>query len=95
MMKIVLTQEVTGLGSPGEIVEVKDGYARNFLLPKKLALPVTMGNKRQIELEKERVQKLRAKEHAEALELKAKLDELYASGKPPWFVWKENGHPQK
>jgi large subunit ribosomal protein L9 len=75
-MEILLVENVINLGSRGDVVTVKDGYARNFLLPKKLALPVTMGNKRQIELEKERVQKLRAAEHAEALELKAKLDEL-------------------
>ena len=75
-MEILLVENVINLGSRGDVVNVKDGYARNFLLPRKLALPVTAGNKRQIELEKERVQKLRAKEHAEALELKAKLDEL-------------------
>ena len=75
-MEILLVENVINLGSRGDVVNVKDGYARNFLLPRKLALPVTAGNKRQIELEKERVQKVRAKEHAEALELKAKLDEL-------------------
>ncbi len=75
-MEILLVENVINLGSRGDVVTVKDGYARNFLLPNKLALPVTLGNKRQIELEKERVQKLRAKEHAEALDLKTKLDEL-------------------
>lgn len=74
-MEILLVENVLNLGSRGDVVSVKDGYARNFLLPRKLALPVTAGNKRQIELEKERVQKLRVQEHAAALELKAKLDE--------------------
>ena len=75
-MEILLVENVINLGSRGDVVTVKDGYARNFLLPFKKAIPVTLGNKRQIELEKARVQKLRAQEHAEALELKAKLDEL-------------------
>ncbi|MDF2808184.1 MAG: ribosomal protein [Cellulosimicrobium sp.] len=39
MAKLILTHEVTGLGEPGDVVEVKDGYARNFLVPRKLATP--------------------------------------------------------
>lgn len=73
-MEILLIENVPNLGSRGDIVNVKDGYARNFLLPRKKAIPVTAGNKRQIELEKERAEKLRAKELAAAQELKAKLD---------------------
>jgi len=46
--KLILTQEVTGLGEPGDIVEVKDGYARNFLLPRKLAQPWTKGAEKNI-----------------------------------------------
>ena len=73
-MEVLLIENVNKLGNRGDVVNVKDGYARNFLLPRKMALPVTAGNKRQIELEKERAQKLRAKELAEATELKAKLE---------------------
>jgi large subunit ribosomal protein L9 len=73
-MEILLIENVPNLGSRGDVVNVKDGYARNFLLPRKKALPVTSGNKRQIELEKERNIKLRAKELASAQELKARLD---------------------
>jgi large subunit ribosomal protein L9 len=73
-MEILLVENVTNLGARGDIVNVKDGYARNFLLPRKKALPVTSGNKRQIELEKERNTKLRAKELAAAQELKTRLD---------------------
>ena len=40
-MKIILTQEVTGLGGPGDVVEVKDGYGRNYLLPRGAAVPRT------------------------------------------------------
>ena len=73
-MEILLVENVSNLGVRGDVVTVKDGYARNFLLPKKKALPVTAGNKRQIELEKERNLKLRAKELAEAESLKEKLE---------------------
>jgi large subunit ribosomal protein L9 len=61
------------------VVNVKDGYARNFLLPRKMALPVTAGNKRQIELEKERAEKIKAKELASSQELKAKLEAVTLS----------------
>ncbi|MBI1758075.1 MAG: 50S ribosomal protein L9 [Actinobacteria bacterium] len=47
-MKLILTQEVTGLGSPGDIVEVKDGYGRNYLLPRRLAIGWTRGGEKQV-----------------------------------------------
>jgi large subunit ribosomal protein L9 len=51
-MQVILKEAVTGLGNRGEIIKVKDGYARNFLLPQRLAVQVTNGNLKQIELEK-------------------------------------------
>src|SRR3954451_21727543 len=47
-MKLILTHEVSGLGAAGEIVEVKDGYARNFLFPRGLATPWTKGFEKQV-----------------------------------------------
>ena len=47
--KLILTQEVTGLGSAGDTVEVKGGYARNYLLPRGLAIKATRGAEKQIE----------------------------------------------
>ena len=47
--KLILTHDVSNLGSAGEVVEVKDGYARNYLLPRKLATPWTKGAQRQID----------------------------------------------
>ena len=73
-MEILLIENVTHLGVRGDVVNVKDGYARNFLLPRKMALPVTAGNKRQIELEKVRAEKLHAKELADAQSLCEKLE---------------------
>ena len=48
-MKLILTHEVTGLGTAGDVVEVKDGYARNFLLPRGLATPWTKGGQKQVD----------------------------------------------
>ena len=48
MAKLILTHEVTGLGAPGDVVEVKDGYARNFLLPRGLATGWSRGAEKQI-----------------------------------------------
>ncbi|WP_299036782.1 50S ribosomal protein L9 [uncultured Pseudokineococcus sp.] len=48
-MKLILTQEVSGLGAPGEVVTVKDGYGRNYLLPRSLATPWTKGGQKQVD----------------------------------------------
>jgi len=47
-MKLILTQEVTGLGTPGDVVEVKDGYGRNYLVPRGLAVAWTKGGEKQV-----------------------------------------------
>lgn len=48
-MKVILTQPVSGLGTAGDVVEVKDGYARNYLLPRKVATPWTKGGQKQVD----------------------------------------------
>jgi len=53
-MKVILTDEIRGLGGRGDIVTVKDGYARNFLFPKKLAREATPGNLKAIEQERKK-----------------------------------------
>jgi len=47
-MKIILTADVSGLGGPGDVVEVKDGYGRNFLLPRAMAIPASRGAEKQV-----------------------------------------------
>ncbi|GAA4513454.1 50S ribosomal protein L9 [Actinoallomurus oryzae] len=47
-MKLILTQQVSGLGAPGEVVEVKDGYGRNYLIPRGFAMQWTRGAEKQI-----------------------------------------------
>jgi large subunit ribosomal protein L9 len=49
-MKLILTQEVTGLGTPGDVVEVAGGYGRNYLVPRGLAMRWTRGAEKQIDL---------------------------------------------
>src|ERR1700746_2946526 len=51
-MKLILTQEVTGLGAPGDVVEVAGGYGRNYLVPRGLAMRWTRGAEKQISLTK-------------------------------------------
>jgi len=65
-MEIILREDVQHLGKVGEVVKVKDGYARNFLLPKGLAYPATEANKRKIAYEGERLAKQRAGEKSAA-----------------------------
>jgi large subunit ribosomal protein L9 len=65
-MEIILREDVQHLGKVGDIVKVKDGYARNYLLPKGLAYPATDANKKKIAYEAERVAKQRATEKSAA-----------------------------
>ena len=61
-MEIILREDVQHVGKAGEVVRVKDGYARNYLLPKGLAYPATEGNKKRIAFEAERIAARRAAE---------------------------------
>jgi large subunit ribosomal protein L9 len=65
-MEIILRQDVQHLGKVGEVVKVKDGYARNYLLPQGLAYPATDANKKRIAYEGERLAKQRAAEKSAA-----------------------------
>jgi large subunit ribosomal protein L9 len=65
-MEVILREHVDNLGRPGDVVKVAEGYARNFLLPRKLALAVTEANKRQIEREKKIADAKDAEERSQA-----------------------------
>jgi large subunit ribosomal protein L9 len=73
-MKLILTQEVTGLGSAGDVVDVKDGYGRNFLIPRGFGIRWTRGGEKTIEsITKSRdARAVRDADHA--AEVKAKLE---------------------
>ena len=75
-MKIILTQEVSGLGTPGDIIEVKDGYGRNYLLPQGFAIPWTKGAEKQIALIKRARSAREIRDLGHANEVKAQLEAL-------------------
>jgi large subunit ribosomal protein L9 len=73
-MKLILTADVSGLGGPGDIVEVKDGYGRNFLLPRSLAIVATKGAEKQVQTIRraQQARAVRGLDHAQ--EIKAALE---------------------
>jgi len=75
-MQVVLQETVHNLGGAGSIVKVKDGYARNFLIPRGLAIPATAGSQRHIEHIQRLAEKKRATEIKDAQDLKTKLEKL-------------------
>src|SRR3954449_7496082 len=75
-IEVILKEHVEHLGSRGEIVKVADGYARNFLFPRKLALRVTEENKRQIERDRAKADVREAEERGLAQALLERLEAL-------------------
>jgi large subunit ribosomal protein L9 len=75
-VKIILKQEVTGLGSPGDVVEVKDGYARNYLLPQGFAIIWTKGAEKQITLIKRARSTREIRDLGHANEVRSQLESL-------------------
>ena len=78
-MEVILKEDVANLGHRGDVVKVADGYGRNFLLPRKLALQATQANKAVIEQMKSAAARRFASEKAQAEELVAKLGPLTLS----------------
>ena len=72
-MKVILLQDVRGQGKRGQMIEVSDGYARNFLLPKKLAQEATADNVNTMRMNDKAIQERQAKERAEAMEIAKKM----------------------
>ena len=72
-MEVILREHVDNLGKRGEIVKVADGYARNYLLPRKLALPATDGNRKHVERERKIMETREAEEKAAAEAISTRL----------------------
>lgn len=75
-MKVILKQEVDGLGTIGDVVKVKDGFARNYLVPQGFAIVANERNLKAIEGEKKRLAKVRANNVSLAESLKSQLESV-------------------
>ena len=75
-MKVILLQDVKGKGKKGQMLEVSDGYARNFMLPKKIAIEATPDAINTMRMNDKAAAEKAAKERAEAMEISKKLREL-------------------
>jgi len=78
-MEVILKEDVMKLGSRGDVVKVAEGYGRNFLLPRKLAIEATSGNKKVVEQMRAAAVRRSAKEKAQAEELSKQFDGLSVS----------------
>lgn len=86
-MKVILLQDVENLGKKGEVKEVADGYARNFLIPKRLAIIATPKELEKLKREKERLEKRKREEEEEMKKLAEKINGLE-------IVLKERANPE-
>jgi large subunit ribosomal protein L9 len=77
-MKLILTTDVSGLGGPGDIVEVKDGYGRNYLLPRGLAMQATRGAEKQVATIRRAQEGRRIRDLDHAKEIKGTIERLGA-----------------
>ncbi len=75
-MELILIKDVANVGRKGDVVRVSDGYARNFLFPRKLATPSTRSNQQFVAEQKERSEKRKAKEREKAQEKVKELSQL-------------------
>lgn len=75
-MKVILLESVKKLGAKGDVVDVSDGYARNYLIPRGLAVAADESNVKQLQHEKSVEKRREERERQEALELKAELEKL-------------------
>ena len=75
-MKVILTQDIRGKGKRGQMIEVSDGYARNYLLPKKLAQEANADNVNTMKMNDKATAERQAKERAEAMDISKKMKDF-------------------
>ena len=75
-MKVILTQDIRGKGKRGQMIEVAEGYGRNYLLPRKLAVEATADNVNTMRMNDKALAERQAKERAEAVEISKRLREI-------------------
>ena len=92
-MKVLLTQEVRSLGGPGDVVEVADGYARNFLIPRGLASRATKGALKNVETIRRTREVREVRDREKADELAAQLGALKVRVSAKAAVCSDRSHP--
>lgn len=75
-MKVILLQDVKSVGKKGDMVELSEGYARNYILPKKLGVEATNANKNDLKLQKANEEKIAKEQYEAALALKGEVEEM-------------------
>lgn len=75
-MKVILLQDVKSVGKKGDMVELSEGYARNYILPKKLGVEANSTNRNNLKLQKANEEKIAREQYEAALALKEKVEEL-------------------
>lgn len=75
-MKVILLENVKSLGKKGDVVDVSDGYARNYVIPKKLGIEATQKNLNELKLKRKHEEKLAAQQLADAKEMAKKLESI-------------------
>lgn len=75
-MQVILLEDIKGVGKKGQLIEASAGYARNYLLPKKLAVEATKGNLNKLENQRKSDEKKRVTELEEAIAVKAQLEQI-------------------
>ncbi len=76
MKKVILKSDVAGLGKVGDVKQVKDGFVRNYLLPRQLVLPATEANLKKVKIEREKIEAKRNLEIKKAQEVASRLGKL-------------------
>jgi large subunit ribosomal protein L9 len=76
IMKVILLEDVKSVGKKGDTVELKEGYARNFILPKKLGVEATGENLNTLKLQKQNEEKIAKEQYESALALKSQIEEM-------------------
>ena len=81
-MEVILRQAIDNVGHTGDVVNVSNGYARNYLLPRGFAFQATAGNKKRIEQERQRLEAAEGSRRQSAQELATKLEQVESVGAP-------------
>ena len=86
-MKVILLEDVKSLGKKGQIVDINDGYARNFVLPKKLGVEATNANLNNLKLQKANEEKVAKEIYEKALAFKEEIEAIEVKAEDPLVLF--------